>query len=454
MRTVVSGRRGVALATTALALIVLIPIVGLGIDGATLYVLRMRISQAADAGCVAGARSLNVGQDLASQAASATAVATKYFYANFPVGFWGSSNPSLSVTVAQNDANRTRTVSISAGVDAPLYFMNVLNKQSARVQVNMATASRRDINVMLVLDRSGSMVNAGAIDALKSAASWFVGQFASGRDKVGLEVFGGGSYVAYSPSVNFRTSSPSVSTLVGRIVGGGATNTSQALWLAYQELRNLNEPGALNAILLFTDGQPTAFTGDFTIRSDSTCYDKSVKRGFITYYSDSHQNPTSVAGLFKYLDTSITDTNTETQAAANSSGCHYAADPTQVNSDVASLPAQDIYGNGTNTGYQAVNLQGVRQTGNIDAASINAADSAASRLRANVAFGPVIYTIGLGGTSSHPPQTAFMQRISNDPASLDFNSLQAPGLYVYCSDNSQLQPAFARIASELLRLAQ
>jgi Mg-chelatase subunit ChlD len=436
-----------------------VPIIGLGIDGSSLYIVRARLSQAVDAGVLAGAQSLNVGQDIASQTASATAVATKYFNANFPTGLWGTSNPSVAVTVAQNDTTHLRSVAITASVTAPLYFMNIVHINSSTVQIS-ATATRRDINVMLVLDRSGSMVDAGAIPSLKSAATSFVNQFASGRDKVGLEVMGGGTYMAYSPSVNFETDSPNVPTLIGEMAGGGATNTSQALWLAYQQLVNLNEPGALNVIVLFTDGRPTAFTGSFPIAASSHCTSKANKTAAITYYVDNNQNPFANAGLFQYLDTSITDVNTEGEVIAGSAGCAYnnnqvwSGTAENVTQDIASFPSQDIYGNGTNTGYQAVTLTAVSNTATVDATSINAADSAATRIRADANLTPVIYTIGLGGTSIYPPETGFMQRISNDPASPTFNSAEAAGMYVYSPDYTQLQAAFETIASQLLRLSQ
>ena len=202
-------RRGIALVMVGMAMLVLVPVIGLGIDGSSLYMVRARLSQAVDAGFLVRAQSLNVGQDIASQTASATAVATKYFYANFPTGLWGTSNPSVAVNVTQIDTTHLRAVAITASVTAPLYFMNILNINSSVVQMS-GTATRRDINVMLVLDRSGSMVDAGAVPALQSAATSFVNQFASGRDKVGLEVMGGGTYLAYHPSVNFKTDSPNV----------------------------------------------------------------------------------------------------------------------------------------------------------------------------------------------------------------------------------------------------
>src|SRR3954471_23639143 len=92
-----TGERGAALIlfTVMLALVVL-PLIGLSIDGGVAYFAQARLSSAVDAAALAGARSLNVGEDPSSQAANAQAIATKYFNANYPPGLLNSTNITVT----------------------------------------------------------------------------------------------------------------------------------------------------------------------------------------------------------------------------------------------------------------------------------------------------------------------------------------------------------------------
>jgi Flp pilus assembly protein TadG len=434
-----NSRRGAALAATGLALIVIVPAIGLGVEGSLLYLVRSRMTQAVDAAALAGARSFNSGATLADQRASVVATATKYFYANFPTGFWGATDLTMTPSVTEDNVNHLRTVTVAAVANVPVYFMRVLRPASNSAQVGVtAAAVRRDVNVMLVLDRSQSMVDSHSIDDLQAAAQDFVDQFSGGRDNVGMLTFGGTTYLAYRPSPNFKSDSPNVSTLIGRIRGGGYTNTSQALRLAYNELLTLNQPGALNAVVLFTDGRPTAFTAAFPVRSTSSCQSKTAKTGFLNY---------SVRGIYNAFATSITDVS-ENTPAPDSSGCSYSANFNNVANDIARMPALDAYGDATDKGYAGTPTLTSFTQAQIEAASINAADAAAAWIRSD-SLHPVIFSIGLGDVDA-----AFLQRVSNDPSSASYTSAQPAGLFVAAPTSADLAAAFRRIASEVLRLAQ
>jgi hypothetical protein len=147
---------------------------------------------------------------------------------------------------------------------------------------------------------------------------------------------------------------------------------------------------------------------------------------------------------------------------SNSSGCSFAGSGSGVMSDIAEIPVIDFWGNNLNNGYLSVNTSNGGTTvdsGSIDNATINAADSAAFRIRAAQAPGNgapalpgvLIFGIGLGGSGA--ASDTFMRRVTNDPSSPIFDASAPEGLYVYAPTAGQLSSAFDRIASEILRLA-
>jgi hypothetical protein len=122
-----------------------------------------------------------------------------------------------------------------------------------------------------------------------------------------------------------------------------------------------------------------------------------------------------------------------------------------MNRDVAKMPTLDRYGNAT-TGYLPVTLTSLTSPQQIENASVNAADSAVQRIRQDNNLNVVIYTIGYEG-GSEVPDEVWMKRISNDPTSTFFTTAEPPGLYVKATTTGDLSGAFARVASEILRLA-
>lgn len=484
------SRRGVALIITTLTLFVFGPMVGLAIDVGILYILKARLSQAADSACLAGARSLSRGADIASQRDNAIAVAQKYFDVNFPAGYWATSGKTRTVAVDET-ASKMRIVSINANVQAPLYFLRLLRQDTANIHVT-AEARRRDVNVMMILDRSGSLETAGACPAVRNAASTFVDKFANGRDRLGMLSFNGGSNLDYAPNLYFKDA-PSIYPKISAIRCGGWTGMSQALSLGYQQLQTLDERGALNVILFFTDGRPTALPATYPVdtKGDVRYGDGSGSfRNFNTQYgmpksgckdaagrdwtSGILWNPLPkpgfiAAGSFDLTGTTSGllrhDVNASSEPTiADSLGCAFRTNSTYVREDIPYLPEQDLYGNLTTGFYNDGRMYypaGRNWAGKIRSdsplalryAAYNATDNAATTIRTNPDLNIIIYVIGLGGTGgAEPPDTELMTRIANagDPP---VQPSRPKGLYIYAPTTDQLTEAFLRIASEILRLA-
>src|SRR4029077_19906994 len=139
---------------------------------------------------------------------------------------------------------------------------------------------------MVVVDRSGSVAAGGSDASVRNALNQFItdpatSPFVDGRDVIGMVSFSGNSKLDLAPVVTFRSGASTFGSAVAGIPFSGNTNTSEGLYQGYNQLRTLNNTGALNVIILLTDGRPSAFSSDHFQVPASTCTDKSDKSGFI-----------------------------------------------------------------------------------------------------------------------------------------------------------------------------
>jgi hypothetical protein len=232
-------------------------------------------------------------------------------------------------------------------------------------------------------------------------------------------------------------------------------------------------------IVFFTDGRPNGITATYPVKSatdtryiwsnpnyqvsspPSLCPPGTILNGEIAQWAlDAATGYTG--GVLTPVNAGITSTSLNSISAP---GCTFTgrAGQTAMTSDVAYIPAQDDYGNAT-TGYKTSVLfpTGSPYAGrirpdtppSITAASTNAADNAAARIRSDTTFNPVIYSLGLGGTVSEPLDQDFLRRVANDPQSSCYNPNQPAGHFYYAADITQLSQAYQAIASQILRLSQ
>ncbi|HXK02594.1 MAG TPA: VWA domain-containing protein [Verrucomicrobiae bacterium] len=451
-------RRGYILLFSALTTImILVPAAGLAIDLGLMYLVQTLLSASTDAAVLAGARALSRGSDDATQHANAQATANAFFQANFPNGYLNSSNLQVS-SLATTDSTYMRSVATNASVVAPLVFMRVFGVNSVTLHAS-STATRRDVNVMIIMDRSGSLANSGSCTPLKAAAVNFVEKFSEGRDNLGLITFATSSRVDNAVSSTFKTQ---VESTLNSVVCTGATSSAQALWQGYQQLVGLAQQGALNAIVFFTDGRPTAVTESFPIKNNSNCSSKTAKLGVLTLgYNGT--TPQYSMGLYNQ-NAPAQPFSSDLTLISSKTNCAFASDQTRVSSDVQYAPTTDYWGNSlTATAYRSTTTSGagldVGSAQNVENFSTNAADHAALRIRrgdpdptqGNKSLsGVTIYTIGLGDVDD-----VLLKRIANDP-SLSPNPVAAgnQGRYIYAADATALDLAFTRVASQILRLAQ
>jgi Flp pilus assembly protein TadG len=496
-------RRGVALILTVFALLALSGMIGLTIDGGISYFLKARLSQAVDAATLAGARSLPRGVTLTdAQKASAAAVATNFFNANFPNKFWGCTVAAPQMDFAVDAQYATKYLTITATATAPLYFLRMLGFSTINIGAS-GRAARRDVNIMMVIDRSSSMQTNGAITPTIAAATAFVNEFVPQRDILGMVVFGG-DYYLYPPTLDFGTTSadPLVNE-ISKIQSSGNTNSATALWVAYNALAQLNQTGALNVIVFFTDGLPNGVTADMIHnvvpstgaavdyrKLPSTCGPKNdpvtkappanVMVGWFSQTSGFAVTG-NVGGLYTTVTNTVADTNDGSQGhvIAAATGCQIATTANNLHNDFKQFPAYDVYGTPTwndpniapylkNKAYHNVAQTdmnaGLTSPQEVGYMSQNTADFVAQRWRHGDINGivPLVYGITLTEATGEAPDPVFMLRVTNafsGPnnagviiANRFYDPSKPTGTYINTSQKSELTSAFLQIASQILHL--
>jgi len=487
------NRKGVVMLMFGTLLIfVLAPCVGLAVDLGVAYAAKARLQSASDGAVIAATRSLNRGLDAGSRQVAANETAQRFFNANLQAGWLGISNPTATVTFPVAPP-KTTVIQVNASIEISTYFLRVLGTDSMTLRTSSG-ASRRDVNIMVVLDRSGSLESSGSCPALREAAKSFLYTFQEGRDKVGLVTYGTSYNVDQLLSQNFRTGgSGDVINVIDNITCTGWTNSAAALSLAYDQLAAMNEPGVLNAILFFTDGQPNTITMPrLKIAAASTCNSKGNRFGVVT----------QGGGIFQALAPGPPPITMDSLPISSSAGCAFGmgTDLANVTADVESLTRssadgnigddtgeegqsadgassghgsgphgsghrwdnwpgdKDAFGNSLN-GYSPVATDGsgriTLDSNNILNAGINALANAGTRIRNESAangLDVVIHVIGLGNFTG-APALDLLNRVANSPASPVHDPSKPIGLMIYASDAGELEAAFAQVGSEMLRLS-
>lgn len=145
---------GNTLAIMAAALLPLMAFAGCAIDGARLYVIKVRLQQACDAGALAGRKSMtDASTSNTTLDSTATAQADAFFANNFRSGWFSTS--AVSFTPAKtSDAQ----VSGTASATVPMTVMSIFGIAPKVLSVTcQASYDIADTDVMFVLDTTGSM---------------------------------------------------------------------------------------------------------------------------------------------------------------------------------------------------------------------------------------------------------------------------------------------------------
>jgi Flp pilus assembly protein TadG len=378
--------RGIATFIVAASLIVLVPMVGLAVDGGIAFLVRTRLSAAMDAAALAAGRGINLSDTIANAQAQATTQATNFLNANFPPGYLNTdaSTSNRVITPSFNLSTDTGllTIGMTGTVKAPTYFMRWFGINSLSVAAT-GTATRKNLVMELVLDKSSSMGSrvtaqgtmptsitstTTSCEAMVYSTGVFTSYF-SPYDKIGEISFDYTVSDDYTASTNYWNASNGVNSKIANIGCNNNTNTTAALYKAYQDIKAVNEPLAQNVIVLFTDGVPNGVNANFPVRTgvdsrygpatsgsglSSACTDTSgtvlctnmpactatagTVKGVITQQAGFATAGGTRAGPFKMIST---DSTPSTPSGCPSSGTAF------TSQTIAYIPDTDYFGNST-----------------------------------------------------------------------------------------------------------
>jgi Flp pilus assembly protein TadG len=433
-----------AMAFAAL-LTVIVLFTGLALDAGLLYVTKARLSNSVDSACLTAVKNLWQGQT------TATAVATNVFNANF-----GDNAPTPTVTFP-TDSSGNQQVKVTATTNVNTLFIGILsNLKTLPVSAN-AVATRGDLVMSIVLDRSGSMCggvnkcdsgvvgNNGGV-AIQSAVPTFIGDFDEKTDQIGMVSFASNARIDTPIAYTFKQ--PITNAVNGMAFSGGTFGTG----------------AGIGSVLSSTQGPPLSLA---QIQTDSI----TVKPGqnvvkVIVYFTDGLMNTVQdtfacpAATLINYgghdsgSQVDIFDPNTGTDWGHYTSGTGF---PYDANGDICKNASRQIV---TTFPSQQYGTQKSLSQSTVTAEAKYRAIQTAITLRTETPIPTFIFTIGVGSGISTSTQ-AFLAQLANDPSYSTYVSGQPAGLFFYIPNcpsstcTTAVQKAFQTIAAKvMLRLTQ
>jgi len=409
------GRRkktGQTLVFFAIMLLVLILIVGMTVDAATIYLSKASMDKAVDAAALTAVRNLFQGQ------AQATQVAQAAFTANYRCGGQSASAPVLNISYSTDSANNTVVNILGTSLVNP-YFLRVIPRFQTFQVSSLATATRAKLVMSLVIDRSGSMVGNNGSKKLPGAVSTFISFFDDNMDKVSLVSFSSTTNLNVSVRQPFKSA---VTSAANALSFNGWTYSEGGLKLAKQQNDSVIIPSGENVIKLvvfFSDGQPNTWQFTWTNKASQVQIKNIVGRGSSGYniLDPSNGNQIYPSGQPNPIKGPVT-----------SKGKPY---------DMPKSTFRSVSGSNKN-------INGSNFTTESELLPLARADDIRN---ANM----LVFCIGLGKDIDE----SFLHQLANDPSSSTFDPNQPVGETVIAATANDLQVVFQQIAAKiLLRLTQ
>ena len=180
-------RRGGGATFIAIALIPLVGSVGVATDVARGYLVKNRLTEALDAAGLAAGRQQEDAQRQAD--------AERFFIANYGEGYLGTTVDGPHLVNSEDE-----TVLVTATATMPTTFASVFGVEEVSIDGRVVVQRNlRGMELVLVMDNTGSMRSSGKMDAMKSSAQNLVNILYGEREEVPNFWV---SLVPYAASVN------------------------------------------------------------------------------------------------------------------------------------------------------------------------------------------------------------------------------------------------------------
>jgi Flp pilus assembly protein TadG len=271
MRNIIKNQKGTIIVIFALSLIVLIGFAALGTEVGKWYLTRAELSKAVDAAAFSGAANFSAGNPI-----DIVDLAKDFGKENFKAGYLGTETGDRSVafTATIQEGGQLEVTGTTSSLAILARFFGIDQVAVAAKGV----AKKNDVEIMMVLDRSGSMAGS-PIGDLKDAARGFLEYYqdTQDKDKIGLVSFATGVRVNYALNFNYDTP---IRNAINSLSAKGATNIEDALSQAGAQFEDQTPVTPARRkqqyIVFFTDGRPTAFRSTFLSSGSTTLYDAVV----------------------------------------------------------------------------------------------------------------------------------------------------------------------------------
>ncbi len=186
MKNIINNQKGAILVIFALSLIVLMGFAALGTEVGRWYLTRAELSKAVDAAALAGAANIsNPNIDVPT-------LAQDFGMENFQPGYLGTpgtGDRSVSFTATIQEGGK---LTVTGRTNSVAILARVFGIDQVAIG-SSGVAQKNNVEIMMVLDRSGSMAGTPLTD-LKDAAKGFLAYYqdTQDEDRIGLVSFATG----------------------------------------------------------------------------------------------------------------------------------------------------------------------------------------------------------------------------------------------------------------------